>query len=53
MSKSDPDEWHNVSDSDWESKWQCGVESDSTTDEEDGRKTPEREREGTIQMRAM
>ena len=42
-SESDPDEWHDASDSDWESKWRCGVESDSTTDEEDGRKRPERE----------
>ena len=37
-SESDGDEWHDASDSDWESEWRCGVESDSTTDEEDGRK---------------
>ena len=42
-SESDGDEWHDASDSDWESEWRCGVESDSTTDEEDGRKIPERE----------
>ena len=42
-SESDGDEWHDASDSDWESEWRCGVESDSTTDEEDGRKRPERE----------
>ena len=40
-SESYGDEWHDASDSDWESEWRCGVESDSTTDEEDGRKRPE------------